>query len=366
MKNYKSNLDRNTIGVDLGNKCSEVCVVKPDGEVKKRATVPTNKDKFRQYFKKLTPSRVVMETGTHSPWASRVVAECGHEVIVANARKVRAVYKNQKKNDKVDAEMLARIGRMDPKLLGPIQHRGESAQADLALIRSRDMLVRTRCSLVEHIRGTLKSAGERPPKCSTHCYHEKVVAHIPAPLRPALVPVVETLKQLSERIKRIDRQIESLAKKRYSETDMLKQVNGVGDLTAMAFVLTLDDPCRFDDSRSVGAFVGLCPRQNDSGDQKPQLRITKTGNGLLRRLLVGSAHYIMGPRGQDCDLRRFGVALQKRGGKNARKRAIVAVARKLSVLLHRLWVSAEAYKPLLKEELQARRDSEIIVENVPA
>ena len=132
----------------------------------------------------------------------------------------------------------------------------------------------------------------------------------------------------------------------YPETDLLRQVEGVGALTALAFVLTLENPERFAKSRSVGAYLGLEPAQDQSGDRDPQRHISKEGDEMLRKLLVGSAHYILGPFGSDSDLRRHGEKIASRGGKNAKKRAAVAVARKLSVLLQRLWVTGEVYEPL--------------------
>jgi len=163
--------------------------------------------------------------------------------------------------------------------------------------------------------------------------------------------VLETIGEITARIKQYDDSIANvLCAKKHPETDLLRQVGGVGPLTAFAFILILEDPRRFKRSRSVGAFLGMTAKQSDSGEQEPQLRITKAGDCYLRRLLVGSAQYILGPFGPDTDLRRFGMALAKRGGKNAKKRAVVAVARKLSVLLHRLWLTAEVYEPLRNEE----------------
>ena len=127
---------------------------------------------------------------------------------------------------------------------------------------------------------------------------------------------------------------------------LLRQVPGVGALTALTYVLTLEDPARFADPRAVGSYLGLRPRQADSGDLSPQLHVTKAGDEMLRRLLVGAAHYILGPFGPDTDLRRWGLGLAARGGKRGKRLAVVAVARKLSVLLLRLWATGEAYEPL--------------------
>ena len=142
--------------------------------------------------------------------------------------------------------------------------------------------------------------------------------------------------------------MEKIARESYPQVALLKQVKGVGTQIALTYVLTLDDPHRFLKSRDVGCFLGLKPGRRDSGQSQPQMHISKEGDSLLRTLMVQGAHYILGPFGEDCDLRRWGLKLAERGGKNAKKRAIVAVARKLAVLLHKLWVSGEVYEPLRK------------------
>jgi transposase len=275
-----------------------------------------------------------------------LLKSCGHEVIVANAQEVSKLCRRGSKTDRMDAEQLARLARSDPKLLRPIQHRSEQSQADLAVLRARDVLVAARTRLVNHVRGTLKSFAIRAKRCSTRSFEKQVLASIPKSLEPALLPVLEELTSLSERIAQYDKRIKRLCEEPYGETALPMQVKGVGPLTALAFVLTLEDPRRFKRSRSVGAYLGLRPKKRQSGDQDPELGITKCGDRFLRRLLVGSAQYILGPFGADSDLRRWGLLLAGRGGKNAKKRAVVAVARKLATLLHRLWISGEIYEPL--------------------
>jgi transposase len=334
-----------TIGVDVGDRYSHVCVLDEGGQIVREERVRTIRDAVHQYFHGLDPSVVAMEAGNHSPWISRLVTELGHEVLVANARKLRAIYTNPQKCDRRDAEMLARLARVDPELLGPIRHRSAPAQADLILIRSRDLLVRTRTALINHVRSMVKVAGARLVGCSVHAFHKKSLPQIPPELRPALVPVLQQIAALQARIQAFDGEIRKLCRDRYPETSRLLQVHGVGPITALTFVLTLEDPDRFDRSRSVGAYLGLVPRRDDSGDRRSQLPISKAGNNVLRSLLVGCAQYILGPFGKDGSLRRWGLELARRGGKNAKKRAAVAVARKLSVLLHRLWVSGSPFDP---------------------
>jgi len=338
-----------TVGIDLGDRYSEFCLIDADGAVVDDGRLRTTSGALRQYFVERPPMLIVIEVGTHSPWVSRLLEECGHEVIVANARKVRLIYASDNKTDQVDAESLARLGRMDPKLLAPIRHRGAEAQADLATIRSRDCLVRSRTQLINHVRGAVKARGARLPSSSAVSFPRKAVEHLPAELGETLKPVLRMIDTLSGEIRRADRRIEQLASERYPETQRLRQIAGVGPITALCFVLTLEDPARFSNSRSVGAYLGMCPRRRDSGAHSPQLRITKGGDSMLRRLLVNSGHYILGPFGPDCDLRTWGLKLAARGGKNAKKRAVVGVARRLACMLHSMWMNNTDYEPFRLE-----------------
>ena len=176
------------------------------------------------------------------------------------------------------------------------------------------------------------------PKCPARSFHNKAAEHIPEALfLPALGPILKQIGSLTQRIERIggyERQPETISKESYPETELLRQVEGIGPLTALTFVLTIEDPYRFQKSRSVGAYLGLVPARDQSGDRDPQKRISKEGNEMLRKLLVSCAHYILGPFGSDSDLRPHGKKIASRGGKNSKKRAVVAVARKLAMLLY--------------------------------
>ena len=358
MTDVSSERPKITAGLDLADNYSYVCLIDThSGELLEEGRLRTTPEALRRRFASESSLRIAIETGTHSPWASRVLEECGHEVLVANARKLRLIYANKRKTDEVDAENLARLARLDPKLLYPVAHRGEDSQAHVAIIRSRQALVGCRTQLVNHVRGAVKSFGAHLPKCPTRSFHKRAQEHIPEALSPALEPVLGQIASLTERIRDYERQLEEISKERYPETELLRQVEGVGPLTALTFVLTLEDPHRFEKSRSVGAYsLGLVPAKDQSGDRDPQRRISKEGDQMLRRLLVGSAHYILGPFGSDSDLRRHGQKIAARGGKNAKKR--VAVARKLSVLLHRLWVSAEVYDPLYNAHRRTKQEDE--------
>lgn len=347
--------ERSTIGMDMGDKIHRICVMDDEGAIQHRGSVFNAGEAIRDFFSDYEPSLFAIEAGTHSAWVSRLLEAMGHEVLVGNPRKLRAIWGADIKTDERDAEMLARIARFDRALLSPIRHRSEAAHADLSIIKARDMLVRTRTKLVAHIRGAVKATGERVPSCSAESFHRKGMGHIPETLKPALLPMVSMVEQLSVQIRDYDKQVDALCERKYPETEGIRQITGVGSLTALAYVLTLEEPSRFEKSRTVGAFVGLTTRQDQSGATDKQLHITKAGNVYLRRLLVGSAQYIMGPFGPDCDLRRYGTKLAARGGKNARRRAVVAVARKLAVLIHHLWVSGETYDPFYKQTLKQKK-----------
>jgi transposase len=343
-----------TIGLDLGDRWSFYCVLEESGKVILEQKLPTTPEVMKQTFAKIPRSRMALETGTHSPWVSRLLMQLGHEVIVAHAQKVDLITKSTRKDDRHDAKALARLARIDPELLGPVRHRSAQAQIHLTVIRARAELVRARTALVNATRGSVKSYGERLPKCGTQQISREFGAGLSTELREVLEPLFREIESLNERIKEYDRRIEKIAKERYPETALLKQVKGVGELIALTYVLTIEDPYRFPKSREVGCFVGLQPGRRNSGESEPQMHISKQGDEYLRTLLVQGAHYILGPFGEDSDLRRWGQKLAARGGKNGKKRAVVAVARKLAVLLHRLWVSGEVYEPLRNSQKTIR------------
>ena len=342
----RPNLDRLTVGVDLGDQWSHYCILGLEGETLTEGQVRTTPQDVAEFFQALNAARVVVEVGTHSAWIRDVICSFGHEVLVANPRLMEGSKRRKRKNDRIDANKLARLGRVDPQSLHPMQHRSAEVRQDLVLLRARDALVAARTELINATRGLVKSMGRRLPKCSSPSFAQKVEAAVPAEIREALLPLVRMTAALSEGIEGYDKKIEKLASEKYGHTALLRQVKGVGPITSLAYVLTLENPERFVKSRDVGPYLGLVPKQEDSGDSQPQLGISKTGDTMLRRLLVGSAQYILGPFGPDTDLRRYGLRLCERGGKNAKKRAAVAVARKLAVLLHRLWVTGEVYEPL--------------------
>jgi len=341
----KQEIER-TVGVDVGDCWSQLCVLDEEsGEVVEEGRVRTCAEALGRRFRGAR-MRVVLEVGCQSPWISRLLSGLGHEVLVANARRVALIHGSCNKSDRVDAESLARLGRYDPKLLRAVEHRGEQIQIDRVRLKARDVLVRSRARLIGHVRGVAKSLGGRVRRSSSECFAVRAGEDLPEALQPTLGPILEQIQQLTATIRGYDREIEWLAQECYPETALLRQVDGVGPITSLAFVLKIEDPRRFGRSRTVGPYLGLVPRRDQSGMRDPQLRITKQGDPFVRRLLIQCARYLLGPFGKDCALRRHGLRIAERGGAHAKKRAAVAVARKLAVLLHHLWLTAEVYEPL--------------------
>jgi transposase len=335
-----------TIGFDLGDRSSWYCVLDEAGSVLLEQRVSTTPKAMKEVFEAMPGCRIALETGMHSPWVSRLLSELGHEVIVAHARNVRLIGESRKKDDRLDAQTLARLARIDPQLLSPVKHRSAKAQADLTVIRARAGLVRARTALVNTVRGLAKSYGERLRGCNVRNMNPEKAEGLSPELQRALEPLLAGIESLSERIGEYNEGIEKLAQESYPQVARLKQVKGVGTLIALTYLLTLEDAHRFRKSRDVGCYLGLQPGRRNSGQSEPQMHISKEGDPYLRTLLVQGAHHILGPFGIDSDLRRWGLKLAERGGRNGKKRAVIATARKLAVLLHRLWVSGEAYEPL--------------------
>jgi transposase len=270
--------------------------------------VSTTPKTLRETFGAMPRSRIALETGTHSPWVSRLLTELGDEAIVAHARNVRLIGESRRKDDRLDARTLARLVRIDPQLLRPVKHRSAEDNA----------------------------RGMKP----------KAAQDLSPELKSALEPLMRETEFVSERICEYDQLLESMVRNRYPEAEWLKQIKGVGTRIALTYMLTMEDPHRFRKSRDAACYVGLQPGRRNSGQSEPQMHISKEGDPYLRALLVQAAHHVLGPWGVDSDLRRWGMKLAEHGGKRGKKRAVIAVARKLAVLLHRLWVSGDVYVPL--------------------
>jgi transposase len=340
------------VGMDLGDRFSHWCALSGAGAVVGRGRVRTCEGAMIEQAAVWAGVRVAIENGTHSGWVSRALSGAGCEVYVANPSRWRGTA-HSAKNDANDAEALARVVRVDPQLLFPIVHRSEQRQQDLAVVRVRAQLVKARTQLVNTARGLVKSLGCRLPKGSAEYFSSTTWNHVPVALKRALKPLYRTLATLTAQIRKLDAEIEQLSRQRYAETKTLRSVPGIGPVTALTYVLTVGDKSRFRSSREAGAYLGLRPRQRQSGDRDPELGIAKNGDGYLRSLLVECAHHVLS-RSPDSALKRWGLALAQ-GGRGSKRRALTAVARKLAVLLHRLWTTGEHFHPFPEETVDAER-----------
>lgn len=351
--------DANTlvIGIDLGDRISNYCVRTRDQERIAEGTLASTPKAMAEFFQALKRQRVVVETGTHSRWVAELLSLLGHEAIVGNSRKLKLITENNQKSDKVDAGLLSKLGCVGVDWLHPVYQRSEATHRDLMMVRSRQILVETRTALINHVRGAVKSFGCRLSSCGADQFVEVALREMPRALQGVLSRILETLDELQEQIHGYDCEVKDACERKYPQTKWLLQVSGVGPLTALTYVLTIEDPERFKRSRDMGAYVGLVTKKRQSGKRDPQLGITKTGDELLRKLLVNCAHHILGVAREDSDLRRWGLGLVKAGQnagiQGARQRAASAVARKLAVLLHVLWAGERKYEPLRKERALA-------------
>jgi len=334
-----------TIGIDLGDKMSRYMILNEEGLAVEEGSFRNSVESIAKHFGNRGRARVAMEVGTQSAWIAREFSKLGHEVIVANARELKWITSSDDKNDRNDARKLARLARADRNLLAPVEHRTAEQQAELAVIRARDALVRSRTLLVNTARSLAKGFGLRLPASITHTFGARALAGLAEHLQQAMRGLLEQIDAMGVKIRDYDGRIGDVAA-RHPEMERLASVPGVGTLTAAAFVLTLGRRERFAHSRDVGSFLGLRPRQRQSGERDPQLGISKSGDKYLRKLLVQCAHHILGHGGKDSALRQWG--LSKSGGSTNKKRAVVAVARKLAVLLHRMWTTGGNFKPFPK------------------
>lgn len=334
------------VAIDLGNAKHAICVtLRESGEIIDERNITNHRESLRRLSKKYPGALMVMEVGAHSPWISRFLQDMEHEVLIANPRKVRAIFENDRKSDLYDARMLAKIARFDPSMLHPIEHRSEQAQRDILQIKLRDSLVRRRVDLISTVRCALKSLGiaVKSPRTESFARQARETLGKGDATLALIEPVLAALDTVNEQVGELDRDIEALAAERYPEVAGLTRISGVGVLTALCFVLVVGDHERFARPRDIGGYLGLVPKRDQSGEVDKELRISCKGDSYLRRLLVGSAQYILGPFGPDCDLRTRGLALAGRGGKRAKKKAVIATARKLAVLMLSLLKSGEDY-----------------------
>lgn len=346
----KHHLAKQIVGIDLGDRKHVISVLDRDSrETIEERTITNHVESLRRLSQKFPGALIALEVGTHSPWVTRFLQDGGHEVLVANPRKVRAIYQNDRKCDLYDARMLAKLAAFDPAMLHPIQHQSEQAQRDLLQIKLRDSLVRRRVDLIASARGVFKSLGLRLKLSNTNYFGphtRKALAGVNDDVLAVLEPVLESIEMITKQIRVLDGEIERLADARYPQTVRLREIVGVGPITALTFVLVLGDVERFASARDVGPYLGLVPRRDQSGSIDKEMSISRKGNAYLRSLLVGCAQYILGPFGPECDLRERGLRLAARGGRRAKKKAVVATARKLAVVMLAMLKDGSKYEAI--------------------
>jgi transposase len=333
------------IGIDIGDKINTVCVLNNDGEIIQECEVENTGQEMHDFFIEYPNARVAIEACSHSLWLHDLLVRLGCQVFVGNPRKLRIISSSSRKNDKNDSRLLARLVRSDLDLLYPIVVRDILTQQDMVIIKTRTMLIKTRGDLVRHIRGIIKPFGLKLPKdVTTDNFHDKVKEHLSKELLPILKHTIKSIKDLSIQIKNLDKKIDSLINKKYPEAMLLQTIDGIGPITALTFILIMGDPKRFEKSRDVGAYFGLVPRQDQSCTIDKSLPITKEGDSCMRSLLVNCSHHILGRYGKDTQIRRHGLKVMGQDeNKIRKKKAVIAVARKLSVLMHSMLISGEPF-----------------------
>lgn len=324
-----------SIGLDVSDRASAVCAVRRDGSIAWERRVPTVIEPMMAIAAENPEARWILEAGTHSLWLDDGLRNAGADVVVVNPRRLRAVSDSLKKTDRSDAALLALLGLLNPQLLWQVRHRTVQAQMGLVMLKSRDQLVRTRARLITTMRGLVKPFGHRFKACVAEQFHERR-DEVPRELASSLEPLFEVLVHVNAQIAALDERIEQAVKADAAASN-LTTIPGVGPITALVFTLVIDDPERFKNSRQVGAFLGLTTRIDQSGMVDKQLRITKAGDGMLRRLLVQCAQGMLREKARDTSLKRWATSLVDRGGTAPKKRAAVALARKLAVIMHRMW-----------------------------
>jgi transposase len=333
-----------TIGIDIGDLNSHLRFINDEKDIYAAKRIPTTIDAYRRTFGDIDPAVVTVETGQHSSWIIKLLKECGHEVIVINTRKARQIYMNPRKCDKKDAEILARLARDDEITSLSVENRSQQRQLDLSVIQARDKLIGSRTSHITYIRYKVKQFGGRIPSCAAKRFHDIAVPHIQMDLLPLVSPLLEQIRSFTDKVDYYDCEIDRLCHERYQCVLQLLDIPGVNKITALAFVIIIGDPNRFTDDRTVGAYLGLTPTMNNSGNRERYGGITRNGNKLLRSLLVQCGQNILLKNSQDTDLKNWGMRTMRRG--IPRNKVTTGVARKLAIVLNHLWRTGEEYKPL--------------------
>jgi transposase len=333
-------------GIDLHSKSSEVAVINEAGKIEEQVRISTTESSLRRWFGGRKPMVICLEAGGQSAWAMRILTSLGHDVVVANPGRVRLIAEATLKNDKVDAITLARLVRADRQLLCPIIHRSAETQRQRGVLRVRRTLMNARTACLNASRGILRSFGYRTPGRKAERLAERLAdASIPEEMVSVVAPLVQLALELDEKIAALDEAVETMGHA-YPEVALLRTVPGVGPLVALSFVLCIENPQRFARSRDLAGYLGLRPKMRESASTSHYGGITHQGDIEMRSLLVQAAHGLLRSRA-DSDLKRWANGLAERIGKN---KAVVALARKLAVVMHTMWVRGEPFRPFRKAD----------------
>ena len=355
-----------TIGMDVSDRKTQVCVMAGTARKPKiimETTIPTTKEGLAKFLSAQDRSApVAFEAGTHCRWMNEVAEGMGFKVYVANPCRLRMITESKTKNDVNDARMLARLALSDPGLLHPVKLRGPGHQKMLNLHEMRNLLVKQRTGIVVQLRAVAKSMGFRIVKCQAASFHNLDRKAWPKDLNDIAWPMIKNLEQLAVTIKTYEKQIRELAETPTfkAQVGRLMEIRYVGLYVATGFVaVTGGDMDRFEKPRDIGPWLGVTPKQDQSGDIDRQCRITKAGSPFMRRLLVESAQMILRDGSSDTDLKAKGLRICARGAKIAKRKAVTAVARSLAVLMVAMLKKPDApYVPLserCEKELLAMR-----------
>lgn len=326
------------IALDVSDRTAKVCVMgKIAGRkhIIEQTTIQMTKDAFRAYLGAKNPSwPVVFETGTHCRWMENTVKSLGMKPIVANPARMRMMSESNTKNDRNDARELAQMALADVDLLHPVSLRGETCQQMLRLLKARDAMVAVRTKFVNQLRGFAKSMGFRLPGCSARKVGRLDKTQWPDDFEAVAWPIMDVLETLELKIKAYESQIRKLASSPELEAkiDRVREVYGIGLLSGCALVASIDaNPERFSKARDAGAYFGLVPKQRQSGEMDMQCHITMAGSEYVRNLMVESAQIALRDGAKDTDIKLKGLRICERGGRIARRKAVIAVARCLVV-----------------------------------
>lgn len=335
-----NNTYETAIGIDVSDRKSCVCVMtKKNGGTKilRELTIPTTREGLASFLATQDKaSTVTFETGTHCRWMHAVCVGAGFKTYVANATRLKLVTQSVTKNDTNDARMLAQMTLADVTLLRPVKLRNDEYQKMLHLHKLRNQLINSRTRWINELRCMAKTMGYRLPECSTCYFHRQETASWPQELLENTWPLLKALEQINITIKTYEKKIRELAETPAFKphVDRLREINYVGLFVATGFVATIGgDVDKFNKPRDVGPWLGLTPRQHQSGEVDRQCHMTKAGSPFMRRLLVESAQMILRERSVDTDLKLKGIRISLRGGKIAKRKAVTAIARSLATTM---------------------------------